>query len=1512
MDPQLQKILDELKSVGNSVADLKVSLTGRIDEVDKALGARFESLEAAAQVLEDWKPKVDASIDDLRIEVGAMRKTVNRVVLDVSPTSSAGIFPKPVATSLPSSSKAEGALEFRDEKIIQGREFGAVFTHTHDSAEGKFSEPPKSLHRSNSQPHIHRHGSQLSPEHHQFTSEFSMGRLPKLNFPMFEGENPKMWISRSEDYFDLYQVPSHRWIKVASMHFAPSSPAGRWLQSVEKRIKGMSWHEFCQLVLDRFGKEHHELLIRQLFHIKQLTSVADYIERFSGLVDLLTTYETHTDPLYFSMKFVDGLKPEIRSAVLVQRPQDLDSACVLALLQEEVTDGPKKKEFRQPDYFPLPKTPVKQAFPLPQPPKVEKAEDRRHSDASRGKSTDEKLSALRSYRRARGLCVKCAEKWSRDHRCPDSVQLHVIQELWELCQLEEEDLIHHKGSDDSSEQLFLAISESAVSGIEGPRTMRFQGTIQDKEVLILIDSGSSNTFISTALADQLRGVLPLEGSLSVKVANGDKLACASHLPGGVWSVQGCSFTSDLKVLPLMHYDVIVGMDWLESFSPMKVHWKEKWMLIPYLGTHSLLQGIAPVIPEGSVVEVCAVLVTDTTVVKLEVPPELSQLLDTFGDVFEAPSGLPPSRSCDHTIPLVDGATPVSVRPYRYPPAIKDEIERQIVAMLKEGIIQHSVSPFSSSVLLVKKKDQSWRFCVDFRHLNAITLKCKYPVPLIDDFLDELGKASWFTSLDLTAGYHQIRLKPGEAYKTAFQTHTGHYEFRVMAFGLSGAPATFQKAMNTTLTPLLRKCVLVFFDDILIYSRSYEEHLQHIELVLQLLRRDQWKVKMSKCSFAQRQINYLGHIISQHGVSTDPSKVSAVMDWPIPVNVKELRGFLGLAGYYRKFVKHFGIIAKPLTELLKKGVLFIWTSIHQQAFQALKNALSSAPVLALPDFSVPFCIETDASGVGIGAVLIQKGHPLAYLSKALGPRSKGLSTYEKEYMAILAAIDQWRHYLQYGEFYIFTDQKSLVQLSEQRLHTQWQQKVFTKLLGLQYKIVYKKGVDNTAADALSRRAVVETEQCAIISSASPQWLDSVVASYEQDSHAQSIIARLVLDPAAIAHFTFKDGLLRYKTRIWIGQNETLQRKLLSAFHASALGGHSGVPVTYRCMKQLFAWQGMKKAVHNFVQSCVVCQQAKPDRSRLPGLLQPLPVPSGSWQVISMDFIEGLPQSGHFNCILVVVDVFSKYAHFLPLHHPFTAASVAKVFHNEVYRLHGMPTSIISDRDRVFTSKLWRELFRLADVSLNMSSAYHPQSDGQTERVNQCLETFLRCFVHACPSAWSKWISLAEFWYNNSPHSATGQSPFVVLYGYEPRHFGITSEDSIAVPELADWLQQRHVMTELVHQHLLRAKERMKRQADKKRSERVFQVGDQVFLKAQPYVQSSLAPRANQKLSFKFFGPYQVVERIGSVAYKLRLPSSSLVHPVFHVSQLKQSVGDQQQVTETLPDDSFRWSIPEKIL
>lgn len=377
---------------------------------------------------------------------------------------------------------------------------------------------------------------------------------------------------------------------------------------------------------------------------------------------------------------------------------------------------------------------------------------------------------------------------------------------------------------------------------------------------------------------------------------------------------------------------------------------------------------------------------------------------------------------------------------------------------------------------------------------------------------------------------------------------------------------------------------------------------------------------------------------------------------------------------------------------KKGNLFVWTEITETAFQTLKNALIQAPVLALPDFNVSFTIETDAYDVGVGAVLSQNGHPLAFGSRALGPRNRGLSVYEKEYLAILLAVQQWRSYLQLAEFTIHTDHKSLTHLADQRLHTDWQRKALTKLMGLQYKIVYKKGILNGAADALSRKPMHSSEILSI-SNVQPVWLDRVLSSYANDSHMQSVVQKLAVDPLSEPHYTFRDGLLCYKNMTWIGPDSELQLQIIKAFHDSPVGGHSGFPVTYRRLVSLFKWPQMKTAVSEYVHSCRICQQAKPDRTLIAGLLRPLPVPSGPWTMATMDFIDGLPPSRHYNCLLVVVDKFSKFAHFMPLKHPYSAGKVAELFVDNIYKLHGMSEILVSDRDPVFTSQFCRQCLNL---------------------------------------------------------------------------------------------------------------------------------------------------------------------------------------------------------------------------
>ena len=408
------------------------------------------------------------------------------------------------------------------------------------------------------------------------------------------------------------------------------------------------------------------------------------------------------------------------------------------------------------------------------------------------------------------------------------------------------------------------------------------------------------------------------------------------------------------------------------------------------------------------------------------------------------------------------------------------------------------------------------------------------------------------------GTIRSRCQPEDEHKTAFKTHSGHYEFKVMAYGLTGAPATFQNLMNTIMQPLLRKGVLVFIDDILVYSRTLEGHLKLLRQVFEILVQHQLKVKRSKCTFLQDRLTYLGHEISKDGVRTDDKHIQAVAKWPVPVNVKHVRMILGFAGYYRKFIKNFGIICRPLTDLLKKHTVFVWGELEQASLDAPNQALITAPALALPNFELVFEIETDASNKGIGAVLLQNKHPLAFLSKAYGPRTSALSTYEKEALAIIMADYHWRAYLQQAEFVIHTDQRSLIHLEEQRISTPWQQKVMMKLLGLRYRIIYKRGEDNSAADALSRCPLPAQGELAAMSVSLPLWLEEVQHGYETDTMAKKLLSQLSAEPLTkVGDYTLEDGIIKLQGRIWVGANGALQSKILNALHASAIGGHSGV-------------------------------------------------------------------------------------------------------------------------------------------------------------------------------------------------------------------------------------------------------------------------------------------------------------------------------------------------------------------
>ena len=1046
-----------------------------------------------------------------------------------------------------------------------------------------------------------------------------------------------------------------------------------------------------------------------------------------------------------------------------------------------------------------------------------------------------------------------------------------------------------------------AYNVNAEEALQDPKVVTGTFSLNNLFATVLFDSGADFSFISTEFAPllNLRASVANPGYV-IEVANGKKEEVDKIYRGCELELEGSVFNIDL--IPLGHgsFDVIVGMDWLSSHQAVIVC-HEKIVNIPLRDGKVLrVQGERS---QGKTKKFMSTKAEEPKVSEIPVVRD-------FGDVFpEDLYGLPPQRQVEFRIDLVPGATPVAKSPYRLAPTEMKEMSLQLQELQGKGFIRPSHSPWGAPVLFVKKKDGSMRMCIDYRELNKLTIKNRYPLPRIDDLFDQLQGAKYFSKIDLRSGYHQLRVQEDDIPKTAFRTSYGHFEFTVMPFGLTNAPAVFMDLMNRVCKPYLDKFVIVFIDDILIYSKTKEDHDNHLRLLLELLRKEKLYGKLSKCEFWLQEVHFLGHVVNQGGIHVDPSKIEAVRNWKAPETPSEVRSFLGLAGYYRRFIENFSKISKPLTSLTQKNQKYVWGEDQEEAFQTLKDKLCNAPILSLPEGVEDFVVYCDASNQGLGCVLMQRDKVIAYASRQLKVHEKNYTTHDLELGAVVFALKIWRHYLYGTKSVIYTDHKSLQHIFDQKDLNMRQRRWLELFSDYECEIKYHPGKANVVADALSRKERVKPGRVRAMAVTIQTGVREVILATQLEAVKDENITAERLNGNDKLMEKRNDGSLYFMDRIWVPLVGEVRTIIMDEAHKSKYSVHPGSDKMYYDLRDMYWWPGMKKDIAEYVGKCLTCAKVKAEHQRPSGLLQQPEIPEWKWENITMDFITKLPRTsrGH-DAIWVIVDRLTKSAHFLAIREDYSMEKLARLYMDEIVSRHGVPVSIISDRDARFTSRFWKTMQGALGTRLDMSTAYHPQTDGQSERTIQTLEDMLRACVIDFGGNWDTHLPLAEFSYNNSYHASAKCAPFEALYGRKCRSpvlWAEVGDTRLIGPEIVQETTDKVVM---VKERLKAARNRQKSYADNRRKPLEFQVGDKVLLKVSPW-KGVMHFRKKGKLAPRYVGPFLILERVGPIAYRLELPDElSGVHDTFHVSNLKKCLADaslQVPLDEIKVDKTLRF-------
>lgn len=997
-------------------------------------------------------------------------------------------------------------------------------------------------------------------------------------------------------------------------------------------------------------------------------------------------------------------------------------------------------------------------------------------------------------------------------------------------------------------------------------------------LLALLDSGASRTVVgNTGYQKLLKLGLTLNSTnFSCTVANGQSCKVIGFIQTPVKLMDRVRLI-DILVVPELPHLCILGIDFWLSMD-----------LIPNLREDVWRFGDNPT--------QAITCIEDESTLTPEQKLRLDKLIESYPSVMKSDS-LGKTTAIEHDIILEPGTKPIKQRYYPVSPFKQKIINEELEKMLALEVIEPSKSAWSSPVCLIPKKDGSYRFCIDFRQLNAVTKKDAYPLPYISSILDNLREAKYISTLDIKSAYWQVPLAEGCREYTAFTVPgRGLFHFRRMAFGLTNAPATFQRLVDQVLGIDLQPYVYIYLDDIVIANRDFETHLKTVSLVFERLRNAGLTLSESKCYFCKPTLRYLGFLVDRHGLRPDPEKVQGIINTPPPDNVAAVRRFIGMASWYRKFIPDFATIAAPLTQLTKKNARFVWTPDHAEAFRKLKEFLITTPILSPPDFTKTFTLQTDASAYGIGAVLTQEFEDgervICYLSRSLTNQERKYTTTERECLSVIWSVEKLRHYLEGVHFKVITDHYSLLWLSRLKDPQGRLARWALRLQPYDFELIHRKGKDHIVPDCLSRAVPISLDTV--------EPADAETPLETTDRWFIALRERIEKSPDKYPQFRIGNGkVFKYrKCQIPELTSETdywkevvpkdRRERLIKTFHDDPASGHVGVYKTLRRICQRFTWPKMAADIQRYIKSCKVCAQQKIEARKPAGLMGTYPKVTSPWQVISLDYIGPLPRSIHGNThVLVVSDYFSKYVVLFPIRSA-TAKSLVKNIEEGIFLVYGVPEYILCDNGVQFRSREFQKLCDKYKTRIRFTALYHPCAN-PTERVNRVVKTMISSYIQDDQRHWDDNLASIACAIRTAEHETIGFSPYFVNFGREHKLSGEEHQHPLQDSEnqpIEEEVNRRQrgfqEMFKKIQSRLQAAHEKNKRHFDLRRRPVDYEVGDKVWRKnkslsdAVLYYSSKLAP--------KYIGPFTIRKKVGYYTYQLEDKYGSL-SGIWHAQDLK---------------------------